>query len=221
MSTATIESRSPQDQSDVVVEAPAADRTTVAEAFQRARVAQPEWASSALARADALSAAAESLQSATDLVDLMVREVGKPRTEAVQEHGRAVRILRFHAQAALDADGETHPAAPPASPKTLLLSRRRPRGVAGLITPWNFPVAIPLWKAAPALAYGNAVLLKPASQGTATAVRLAELLEPHLPAGVFQVVPGGAETGQAVIEAADVISFTGSTEVGRGVAQAA
>jgi aldehyde dehydrogenase (NAD+) len=101
------------------------------------------------------------------------------------------------------------------------MSRRRPRGVAGLITPWNFPIAIPLWKAAPALAYGNAVLLKPASQSTATALRLAELLEPHLPPAVMQVLPGGAETGQAVIAAADVISFTGSTEVGLGVAQAA
>ena len=90
----------------------------------------------------------------------MVREVGKPLTEATQEHGRSVRILRYHAQAALDADGETYPAAPPADPRTLLLARRRPRGVAGLITPWNFPFAIPLWKAAPALAYGNTVVLE-------------------------------------------------------------
>jgi alpha-ketoglutaric semialdehyde dehydrogenase len=101
------------------------------------------------------------------------------------------------------------------------MSRRRPCGLAGLITPWNFPVAIPLWKAAPALAYGNAALLKPASEATATALRIAELLEPHLPAGVLQVLPGGANVGQAVIAVADVISFTGSTEVGRMVAQAA
>src|SRR3954462_15370014 len=114
MSTATIENRSPQDQSDVVGEAPAADRTAVAKAFQRARAAHAEWASSALARADALPAAAESLQAAPDLAALMGREVGRRRPEAVREPARAVRILRFHAQAALAADGETHPAAPPA-----------------------------------------------------------------------------------------------------------
>jgi aldehyde dehydrogenase (NAD+) len=103
----------------------------------------------------------------------------------------------------------------------MVASRRRPRGIAGLITPWNFPVAIPLWKAAPALAYGNSVLLKPSSEAIATALRLAEILGSHLPGGVLQVVPGGGEAGQAVIEAADVVSFTGSNEVGRAVTQAA
>jgi aldehyde dehydrogenase (NAD+) len=222
MSTATIESRSPQDQSDVVVEAPAADRDTVAEAFARARAAQPEWASSALARADALSAAAEALSAAADdVIELMVREVGKPLTEATQEAGRAVRILRYHAQAALDPDGDTFPAAPPADPRTLVMGRRRPRGVAGLITPWNFPFAIPLWKAAPALAYGNAVVLKPASDAIGCALRLAEVLAPHLPDGVFNVVTGPGSAGGAVIELADVVSFTGSTAVGLEVAKQA
>ena len=109
MSTATIESRSPQDQSDVVVEAPAADRDVVAEAFARARAAQHEWARSrARARRRAVARRPRRSQAAKDeVVDLMVREVGKPLTEATQEHGRAVRILRYHAQAALDPDGET------------------------------------------------------------------------------------------------------------------
>src|SRR5205814_734681 len=79
----------------------------------------------------------------------------------------------------------------------------------------------PLWKAAPALAYGNAVLLKPSSEAIATALRLAEILEPHLPPGVFEVVPGGGEAGQAVIEVADVVAFTGSNEVGRAVTEEA
>src|SRR3954453_15884546 len=114
MSTQTIESRSPQNQSEVVVSAPAADRETVAAAFSRARAAQREWRRNALARADALTAAAEALNAAKDeIVDLMVREVGKPLTEAVGEHGRSVRILRYQAQAALDPDGDTYPAAPP------------------------------------------------------------------------------------------------------------
>ena len=222
MTTATIKSLSPQNQSEVVVEAPAADRDTVAQAFTRAREAAREWKRSALARADALTAAAEGLHAAKDdAIDLMVREVGKPVTEATQEHGRAVRILRYHAQAALDADGETYPAAPPADPRTLLMGRRRPRGVAGLITPWNFPFAIPLWKASPALAYGNSVVLKPASDAIGCALLLAEILGKSLPEGVFNVVTGPGEAGKALIDLADVVSFTGSTAVGLGVAQQA
>src|SRR4051812_29936769 len=124
MSTGLIESRSPQDQSDVVVSAPAADRDDVAAAFKRARQAQHEWSRNAVARADALSAAAAALDAAKDeVVDLMVREVGKPLTEAVGEHGRAVRILRYQAQSGLDPDGDTYPTAPPADLRTLLLSR--------------------------------------------------------------------------------------------------
>ena len=206
----------------MVVSAPAADREAVAAAFKRAREAQKEWKRSALARADALSAAADALAAAKDAaVDLMVREVGKPLTESVMEHGRAVRILRYQAQSALDPDGDTYPAAPPADMRTLLFSRRRPRGVAGLITPWNFPFAIPLWKAAPALAYGNAVVLKPASDAIGCALLLQEILGKHLPEGVFNVVTGPGAAGQAIVELADVVSFTGSTSVGLGVAAGA
>lgn len=103
----------------------------------------------------------------------------------------------------------------------MLLTRRSPHGVAGLITPWNFPLAIPVWKAAPALAAGNAVVLKPAPPATACALELAPLLAEVLPEGLFTVVPGHAETGAALVESADVVSFTGSTAVGRAVVQAA
>src|SRR5262249_14379841 len=160
-----------------------------------------------------LGAAASLENAAEEVASLMTREVGKPIVESRMEVGRGVRILRFHAQAALLPDGETHPRIPPAPESTLTMSRHRPRGVAGLITPCTFPLAIPLGKAAPALAYGNSVLLKPASPALATAERLAELLGPHLPDGVFQVLAGGAETAQAIINASDVVSFTGSTEV--------
>jgi acyl-CoA reductase-like NAD-dependent aldehyde dehydrogenase len=223
MSTETIESRSPQRPDDVVVSTAAAGRDAVAETFATARDAQAEWGGQpALARANALEDAAGRIAAAQgELADLMVREVGKPIIEAKGEVLRAVGILRFHAQAALDADGETHPAVPPAPSGTLLMSRRRPRGVAGLITPWNFPLAIPLWKAAPALAYGNAVVLKPSPDATAMALCLAEILGESLPEGVFRVVPGAGEAGQALVELADVVSFTGSTAVGLQVAQAA
>lgn len=215
-----VESRSPQRPSDVVVAVEDTSAAGVAEAVKAAGEAQRSWAAApALQRAAALHAAADALEKAADEVTaLMVREVGKPLSEATAETARGVGILRYFAQQVLDPDGETYPGP---SPATLLMARRRPRGVAGLITPWNFPVAIPLWKAAPALAYGNGVVLKPASPATALGLRLGELLRPHLPEGLFQVTPGGASTAQALIDQADVISFTGSVEVGHAVASRA
>jgi acyl-CoA reductase-like NAD-dependent aldehyde dehydrogenase len=215
-----LQSRSPQRPDDLVVEVSEAGPAAVAEAAGRARAAAAAWAAgSALERSAALAAAADALAGAAgELTDLTVREVGKPVTEAAAETARGVGILRYYAQQALDPDGETYPGPGPAA---LLLARRRPRGVAGLITPWNFPVAIPLWKAAPALAFGNAVLLKPSPEATAVALRLGELLSPTLPADLFQVLPGGAETGRAMLEEVDCLSFTGSVAVGRRVAVAA
>ena len=219
--SATIESRSPQRPSDVVATVPDSDRRAVASAVASARAAGSAWAEGgAVARANALNEAAAIVAAAADeLTTLIVREVGKPLGEAAGEVGRAVAILRYQAQAALDPDGETYPNA--AAGTALLMARRRPRGVAGLITPWNFPIAIPLWKAAPALAYGNAVVLKPAPAASAVALRTAELLAPVLPEGLFTVVTGGAEAGTALVEEADVVSFTGSVAVGRAVALAA
>jgi aldehyde dehydrogenase (NAD+) len=98
---------------------------------------------------------------------------------------------------------------------------REPLGAVLAICPWNFPLAIPLWKAAPALAYGNAVVLKPASDAIACALLLQEILNEHLPEGVSNVVTGPGAAGAAVVELADVVSFTGSTAVGLGVAAAA
>ncbi|HEU0041965.1 MAG TPA: aldehyde dehydrogenase family protein [Jiangellaceae bacterium] len=217
----TFRSRSPQNPSDVVVEVPAATADDVAKAAERARTAQREWARiPAAGRSAALTAAAEAFAADADnLTALMVREVGKPLGEARGEVGRAVAILRYYAQQVFDPVGEV---LPPSMPGTgLLYTARRPHGVAGLVTPWNFPVAIPLWKAAPALAFGNAVLLKPAPEATACALRLGELLGASLPTDLFTVLPGDAEPGQAVIGAADVVSFTGSVAVGGLVTAAA
>jgi acyl-CoA reductase-like NAD-dependent aldehyde dehydrogenase len=199
-------SRSPQRPDDLVVEVEEAGAEAVAGAAERARATAGRWAATpALERSAALGAAADALAgAAAEVTDLMVREVGKPVTEAGAEVARGVGILHYYAQQALDPDGETYPGPGPAA---LLLARRRPRGVAALITPWNFPVAIPLWKAAPALAFGNAVLLKPSPDATGLALRLAELLAPALPDGLFDQV--------------DCLSFTGSVAVGRQVAVAA
>jgi acyl-CoA reductase-like NAD-dependent aldehyde dehydrogenase len=214
-----IRSFSPQAPDDLVLEVPATHPGEVRRAAERGRAAQRQWGGGpAAARANALAAAADAVAgAAVELADLMVREVGKPLTEAQGEVARAVAILRYYAQQVFDPQGAVHE--PSAS--GLLFTRRRPLGVAGLVTPWNFPLAIPLWKAAPALAFGNAVVVKPAPQATAVAMRLAELVTTALPEGLFTVVPGEAETGQALVGSADVVSFTGSTAVGRSVVAAA
>jgi acyl-CoA reductase-like NAD-dependent aldehyde dehydrogenase len=154
------------------------------------------------------------------VADLIVREVGKPVREARGEVGRALRVLRYYAQMVLVPDGETYPSADGGS---WLMVRRRPLGVCGLVTPWNFPLAIPIWKAAPALVYGNTVVLKPAPQSAALGVLVAELFAHHLPEGCCELVLGDAETGRALVEDERVsaVSFTGSVAVGRQVAATA
>jgi alpha-ketoglutaric semialdehyde dehydrogenase len=212
-------STNPTRPDDAVLEFTASSPDDVQKAAAAARDAQREWTATApAARSAALSEAADAISAAADeLTAMMIREVGKPHGEAAGEAARAVAILRYYAQQVLDPDGETYPA--PGT--TLLMARRRPRGIAGLITPWNFPFAIPLWKAAPALAFGNAALLKPAPEATACALRLSELVGESLPPGLLTVLPGGAETGQAVVEESDVVSFTGSVTAGSTVREAA
>lgn len=219
MSTEIIRSTSPQAPEDVVAEAPALDAPAVAKQATAARSAQRDWRSlPASARANALAGAARDLRSRRDeAVALVVREVGKPLGEAVGEVDRAIAILEYYAQSAFAALGEIFPP----SLGGLLYTERRSHGVAGLITPWNFPIAIPLWKAAPALVCGNAVLLKPSPDALATALFTERLLQPHLPEGLFSVVPGGPGAGEAVVAFADVVSFTGSASVGRQVTVAA
>ncbi|MET0492661.1 MAG: aldehyde dehydrogenase family protein [Actinoplanes sp.] len=216
----TIESRSPQAPSDLVVRAADTTPEQVAAAAGIARESASGWAREpAHARAAALHACAEAVAAASgELTDLVVREVGKPRGEAGAEIGRGVAILRYFAQQALLPEGEVYP---PADGVSLLHTRRRPHGVVGLITPWNFPVAIPLWKAAPALAFGNTVLLKPAPQSSAVALRLAELFAGVLPDGVLTVLTGLGGTGEAVVDTADAVSFTGSVAAGQAVARRA
>jgi alpha-ketoglutaric semialdehyde dehydrogenase len=213
-----ITSRSPHDPADVIGEWPEAGEAEVAAAVGRAATAARGWADTpAPARSAALSAAAAALaERAAEVTGLVIREVGKPRSEAAGEVARGVAILRYYAQAALLPDGDTLPAA---SPGALLMSRRRPLGVTGLVTPWNFPVAIPLWKAAPSLAFGNATVLKPSEFSPATALLLAEILGAHLPADVFGVVLGTGTAGRALTGHPGVaaVSFTGSVPAGRDV----
>ena len=208
----------PHDPADVVGEWEAADGPEVIAVVERASRGADAWRRTpAAARSAALGEAAAALERrAAEVTALVIREVGKPLSEARGEVARGVSILRYYAQLALLPDGETLPAA---DPDALLMARYRPVGIVALLTPWNFPVAIPLWKAAPSLAYGNATVLKPSSAAAATALLLHEIIAPHLPEGVFQVVLGGAETARPLVDSPDVgaVSFTGSVPVGQDI----
>src|SRR5208282_6648150 len=179
----TFTSVNPHNPADVIGEWEAAGEREVAAVVERARQGADTWRRTpAAARAAALTAAAAALgRRAGEVTALTVREVGKPVSEARGEVARAVSILRYYSQLALLPDGETLP--PAADPDALLMARHRPVGVVALLTPWNFPVAIPLWKAAPSLAYGNATVLKPSSAAAATALLLHEIIAPALPEG--------------------------------------
>jgi acyl-CoA reductase-like NAD-dependent aldehyde dehydrogenase len=145
----------------------------------------------------------------------LTREEGKTLKEGIGETTRAVQLLRYFAGEAQQPSGEHYPSA---NPLTLLYTTREPLGVVGIVTPWNFPIAIPAWKIAPALAFGNTVVFKPASLTPLTALRLVEALaEAGLPPGVLNLVTGSAaNVGDPLVRDPRVvaISFTGSNETG-------
>ena len=220
--SAGIVSRNPADPGDQIGVFAPAGGIDVDRAVARALRVAPSYAAvPGQARADALHRAAGRVEAAAaDLADLIRREVGKPVLEARAEVTRTAAILRYHAQAALDADGETYPSA---DGRSLLMSRRRPRGVVGLITPWNFPIAIPAWKLAPALAYGNVCVWKPSPFAPACAEALLACLLPELPAPAVELVQGHADAGAVLVGHRGVaaVSFTGSIAAGASVARMA
>ena len=217
-----MKSINPWDPTDVVLEIEPTPIDALSETIAQAAEAQAEWAASGgAARAAALDRLADHIDAAADsLARWIMREVGKPIAEANGEVARAGAIARYHAQAALAPEGTAIPAN---APSRLVMVRRRPIGVAGLITPWNFPLAIPLWKAAPALAAGNSVVLKVSPEAIGVGRQLARIFEECLPPGVASVVYGDAEVGEALVadERIGVISFTGSAGVGSRVVAAA
>ncbi|MCL5946451.1 MAG: aldehyde dehydrogenase family protein [Chloroflexi bacterium] len=195
-----------------------------AAAADAAAQAFPAWARvGGPARGEYLRKAADILESRLeDVAVTMTREMGKTIGEARGETRRGVTILRYYAQEGLRELGLTIPSS---DPRTLMYTTRVPLGPVALITPWNFPIAIPLWKMAPALIYGNTVVLKPASLTTGTAVKIIEcLVDAGIPSGVVNLVSGsGSRVGRALIEDPHIhaISFTGSNEVGRDLASRA
>jgi alpha-ketoglutaric semialdehyde dehydrogenase len=222
VAVAGIVSLNPADPSDRIGTFAPGGGIDVDRAVTAARAAALRYAAvPAQARADALHRAAARVEArAAELTGLIVREVGKPVVEARGEVARTAAILRYHAQAALDPDGDTYA---PADGRSLLMARRRPRGVVGLITPWNFPVAIPAWKLAPALAYGNVCVWKPSPFSPACAEALFECLAPELPEPAVQLVQGEGDAGAALVGHPGVaaISFTGSVATGASVARVA
>jgi acyl-CoA reductase-like NAD-dependent aldehyde dehydrogenase len=213
----------PSDTRDVIGEYAQADADQARQAIAAAREAQPAWAATTpQQRFDILDAAgSEILARRQELGDLLAREEGKTLPEAIGEVVRAGNIFKFFAGEALRMNGDLLASV---RPGVQVEVTREPVGVVGLITPWNFPIAIPAWKMAPALAFGNTVVLKPADLVPGSAWALADILQrAGLPAGVLNLVMGrGSEVGQVLLDDARVnaISFTGSVATGKRVAAA-
>ena len=196
----TRERRNPSDPADLIARAPVGSSDDVGAAVSAAAAAFAAWrAASGPARAEALYRWGDAIAARGDeLAQAMAREVGKPISEARGEVARATVICRYYAGEAVREIGEVIPAQ---AADALQFTLRDPLGVVGLITPWNFPLAIPLWKAAPALAFGNTVVLKPSENSPLMAHLLGETaVAAKLPAGVFNVVHGDGSTGAAVID---------------------
>ena len=214
----------PSDTTDVIDEYARAGDAQARAAIAAARAAFPAWAvATPQARADALDFIGnEILARKAELGDLLAREEGKTLPEAIGEVGRAGQIFRFFAGEALRIPGERLASVRPGLDIEVT---REPLGVVAAITPWNFPIAIPAWKIAPALAYGNCVVFKPADLVPGSAWALAEIASRSgLPPGVFNLVMGrGSVVGQAFLDdpRVDAITFTGSQATGKRVAQAA
>jgi aldehyde dehydrogenase (NAD+) len=212
----------PSNLSDVVGEYARANETQVRAAIAAARAAFPAWSRGGVqARADMLDRIGNEILARKDeLGVLLSREEGKTRPEGVGEAMRAGYLFKFFAGEVVRQAGEVLPSVRPGIKVEIT---REPVGVVGIITPWNFPIAIPAWKIAPALAYGNCVVFKPADLVPGCAWALAEIIaRAGVPAGVFNLVMGrGSVVGELLSNSTDVdaISFTGSAAVGRRVAQ--
>lgn len=220
----TAESRNPARASEVVGTVPLSGQPDLDEAVRAASEASRAWSRMAgPARGDLLYKAAAILESRADEIgETMTREMGKTFPEAKGETMRGVALLRYYAGEGSRQIGEVIPSS---DSEALMFTARVPLGVVGIISPWNFPVAIPIWKMAPALAYGNTVVLKPALETSVTAAKVIECFaEAGFPAGVVNLISGkGSVIGQALAEHPGIhgVTFTGSDAVGKKVGLAA
>jgi aldehyde dehydrogenase (NAD+) len=214
----------PSDLSDTIGHYAQADAAQLQRALDAAAVAQHEWAGVGLERRYNLlmSIGNELIARCEELGTLLAREEGKTQPEGKGEVYRAGQFFTYYAAEVLRQIGDT---ADSVRDGIEVDVRREPVGTVAIISPWNFPLATAVWKIAPALAFGNAVIWKPANLVPASAVAFAEIVSRQdMPAGLFNLVMGsGREIGQLLVESPQVnaISFTGSVPVGRGIAQAA
>ncbi|QFG25677.1 aldehyde dehydrogenase family protein [Actinomadura sp. WMMB 499] len=218
-SGAALTDTNPARPGEVVARGRLAAPAEVTAAITAAAGAAPAWAATPHhARAAVLAEAARILDgNAEPWGRELSREEGKTLAEGVAEVRGAARILRFYAAESDRDSGEIYPSPRPGESIQVV---RKPVGVAGIITPFNFPIAIPAWKIAPALTYGNTVVWKPSSLVPLLALRLAgALADAGLPAGVLNLVYGEGDTGTAIVDhpGVDAVSFTGSTAVGRAI----
>jgi alpha-ketoglutaric semialdehyde dehydrogenase len=218
------EDLNPSDATEVLAHVPRASIENINQAAEAAHDAFAGWrAKTGTERAEYLYRAANTLAALRQELGLLVaQEVGKPIGEAVQEVDRGAMILRYFASEAVHPNGQVIPAQKAGS---LQFTLRQPVGPQAVISPWNFPVAIPLWKIAPALAYGNTVVWKPAETASYVATQIAEVFAASgFPAGVVNLLLGrGSEVGAKLInhEAIRSVTFTGSDSVGMGIAEQA
>ncbi len=218
------ENVNPSDLSDIIGEYTRSDAAQAKSAIAAAKAAFPAWSRSGIQqRADILDAIGnEIIARKEELGDLLAREEGKTKFEGMGETVRAGHIFKFFAGEVLRTFGEKLPSVRPGVDAEM---SREAVGVVGLITPWNFPIAIPAWKIAPALAYGNCVVFKPADLVPGSAWALSEIIaKSGLPEGVFNLVMGrGSSVGDTIVNSPDVnaISFTGSVGTGHAIAASA
>ena len=215
-----IESINPANKYEVVGSVQKSTKEELDTAVMAAKQAQTKWRKlSGADRGNYLYKVAAILENRlTEIATTMTKEMGKSLPEAKGETMRGIQILKYYAGEGMRSDGDVIPST---DASALMYSKRVPVGVVGVITPWNFPVAIPIWKIAPALIYGNTVVLKPASEGAVTAAKVIECFEQAgLPAGVINFVTGsGSVIGQGLAEheAVNAVTFTGSNRVGKKI----
>ena len=218
----TFVSTNPAHTSEVIGRYQKSTAADIEDAIDVAVRAQPGWAATpAPERGEILLRAALLLdEEKEELATLMTREMGKLLKETRGDVQTAIDVAKYVAGEGRRAEGETVPSA---LPNKFCMTMRQPIGIVGIITPWNFPLAIPAWKTLPALLAGNAVVLKPASDTPLLVLKLADILQrAGLPTGVLNVVTGpGSTLGDALVsnKRVNMISLTGSTEVGRRVAE--
>lgn len=218
------ESKNPANKDEVVGSYQMSSEEDFDQAATSARNAQKGWKTlTGNVRGDYLLRAAAILETRIDEVaTAMTKEMGKTFPEAKGETARGVAILRYYAGEGMRAVGDVIPST---DSEALMFTTRVPVGVVGVVTPWNFPVAIPLWKMAPALIYGNTVVIKPASETSITCAKVIDCFhEAGIPEGVINMVTGsGAKIGNYMVNhpEIDAITFTGSNQVGKELAHSA